>query len=323
MEPGLGDFLKGERERKGRSLDYMVMTTRLRRHFIEALENEDWKVLPAQVFVRGFIRSYAQALDLDERRALDLYEEAFPQEKELPQPLVAPGKTKKKWVAILLSLLVVAAVLVYLWTDLQKVIPEKVETLSPGTEETATILLEQEKGPVESRDVSNADVKEVIPPSGRKGAIFRLVAPKQEEPGPLDEQVIVPAEQIADAQDEERVPVPPDPEPVPQVSNVEESPSGDSGAGPALFGGDLVLTGIVRMRTYVRIYIDDRPLKEYIFRPGSRPQWTGSKGFDILVGNAAGIEFDLNGKMISDLGGLGKVVRIRLPEGFESKLYEE
>jgi len=313
VEPGLGDLLKGERERKRLSLDYMVKTTRLRRHFIEALENEDWKVLPAQVFVRGFIRSYAQALDLDERRALDLYEDAFPQEEELPKPLVARGKTKKKWVAILLSLLVVTAILIYLWTDPQKVIPEKVETLSPGTEEKGTMFLEQEKGPVERRNVSNADMREVIPSSDWKDTIVRPVAPKQEEPGPLDEQVIVPAGQVADAQDEESVPVEPDTEPVAQVSNVGESLSGDSDARPALSGGDLVLTGIVRMRTYVRISIDDKPPKKYIFRPGSRPQWTGTKGFDILVGNAAGIEFDFNGKMISDLGGLGKVVRVRLP----------
>ena len=43
---------------------------------------------------------------------------------------------------------------------------------------------------------------------------------------------------------------------------------------------------------------------------------------DILVGNAAGVEFEFNGKMIKDLGEPGKVVRVRLPEDFESKVYE-
>ena len=86
---------------------------------------------------------------------------------------------------------------------------------------------------------------------------------------------------------------------------------------------DLVLKGIVNMRTWVKIYVDDNPPLEYIFQPGSRPQWTAKKGFDVLVGNAAGIEFEFNGKMIKDLGALGKVVRVRFPEDFESKLYED
>ena len=68
--------------------------------------------------------------------------------------------------------------------------------------------------------------------------------------------------------------------------------------------------------------MDENNPKEYIFKPGSRPQWTATDGFDILVGNAAGVEFDFNGKRIKDLGGMDKVVRVRLPEDFESKLYE-
>jgi hypothetical protein len=84
-----------------------------------------------------------------------------------------------------------------------------------------------------------------------------------------------------------------------------------------------LLTGIVDMKTYVKIYIDDKPPKEYIFKPGSRPQWEAGKGFDILIGNAAGIIFDFNGTMIKDLGSVGKVVRLKLPKDFESSLYED
>jgi cytoskeleton protein RodZ len=75
------------------------------------------------------------------------------------------------------------------------------------------------------------------------------------------------------------------------------------------------------LRTYIRIYVDDNPPKEYIFQPGSRPQWIAEKGFDILVGNAGGIEFDFNGERITDLGEIGKVIRISFPEGFESGIY--
>ena len=69
---GLGALLKAEREKRGLSHDQVVEITRLRRHFIEALENEDWNNLPSSVFVRGFIRSYARTLNLDEKKVFDL-----------------------------------------------------------------------------------------------------------------------------------------------------------------------------------------------------------------------------------------------------------
>ena len=85
----------------------------------------------------------------------------------------------------------------------------------------------------------------------------------------------------------------------------------------------LVLTGRVRLETYVKIYVDDRAPKEYMFKPGGNPQWNAKEGFYVIVGNAAGIEFDLNGKEYRDLGKDGDVVRLRIPEDFERQILEE
>ena len=59
------------------------------------------------------------------------------------------------------------------------------------------------------------------------------------------------------------------------------------------------------------------------FHTFARPQWKAKEGFDILVGNAAGVEFDFNGELINDLGTLGQVIRLRLPEGFNSSMTED
>ena len=61
-QSGLGEQLKRKREEKGFSRDQVAQITRLRVHFIEALEKEDWRSLPASVFVKGFIKSYAKAV---------------------------------------------------------------------------------------------------------------------------------------------------------------------------------------------------------------------------------------------------------------------
>lgn len=63
--------------------------------------------------------------------------------------------------------------------------------------------------------------------------------------------------------------------------------------------------------------MDDQGPKEYMFRPGSHLQWKATKGFEILIGNAGGIDLEFSGTEIKNLGGHGKVVRLRLPEDYE------
>ncbi len=77
-----------------------------------------------------------------------------------------------------------------------------------------------------------------------------------------------------------------------------------------------VLKGSVLETTWMRIKIDHDEPREFLFQPGSKPQWKAKEGFDLIVGNAAGMEFDFNGKKLVKLGNLGQVVRLRLPEGF-------
>ena len=61
------------------------------------------------------------------------------------------------------------------------------------------------------------------------------------------------------------------------------------------------------------IFVDDQGRKEYMFRPGSHLQWKATKGFEILIGNAGGIDLEFSGTEIKNLGGHGKVVRLKPP----------
>jgi len=65
MAPSIGQILKTAREDAGLTVADMVRTTRIRTASIQALEDGDFEVLPAAVFVRGFIRSYCREVDLD------------------------------------------------------------------------------------------------------------------------------------------------------------------------------------------------------------------------------------------------------------------
>lgn len=307
---GLGDLLRAEREKKGLSHDQVARSTRLRRHYIEALEKEEWENLPSPVFVKGFIRSYARTIGLDEGVTLDLYKKIATFEEKPPKPLVEPKRSKSGSIFLIGILLFLAmAVSIYMLTSQEAKPP-----ISTNKKEAPKTLERPEKNlkPAipKREEIQPLDLKESAPPVTESEPVIK------QELGPIVQEADIEPEKPSIPED-----LPTEQE-HPRAVAIENS-SSDESSEPASALDMLVLTAVVNMRTYIKIYVDDKQPKEYIFRPGSRPQWKAREGFDILVGNAGGIEFDFNGKRIKDLGGLGKVVRLRLPKEFESSIYED
>jgi cytoskeleton protein RodZ len=111
-----GERLKREREMREVSMDELTKATRISTRFIQALENEDWEKLPGGIFGRGFVRSVARYLGLDEEALLGEYDlarsgpsqtlSAKPEER-IPSP--------PKWISALavIVILLIAAGLFY------------------------------------------------------------------------------------------------------------------------------------------------------------------------------------------------------------------
>ena len=72
-----GERLKRERELREVTLEEITQATRIGSRFLGALENEDWDKLPGGVFNRGFVRSIAHYLGLDEEAFLAEYDLAY------------------------------------------------------------------------------------------------------------------------------------------------------------------------------------------------------------------------------------------------------
>lgn len=66
-------YLVSARERSGKTLDEIATKTRIPRRSLERLETGEFESLPADVFVRGFIRSYARCVGLPEAEAIKRY----------------------------------------------------------------------------------------------------------------------------------------------------------------------------------------------------------------------------------------------------------
>lgn len=71
-----GDTLRQARNAKGLTYREVELGTRINRHHLQALEDEDFAVLPPLIYQRGIVRNYATYIDLDPGKTLAMYEEA-------------------------------------------------------------------------------------------------------------------------------------------------------------------------------------------------------------------------------------------------------
>lgn len=101
-----GDELRREREIRAISLKEIADATKISKRFLEAIENNDHKTLPAPVFTRGFVREYARYLGLNAEEMVNRYnyaaagddriEKSTHLERLTPKPAEAPAEPPKR-----------------------------------------------------------------------------------------------------------------------------------------------------------------------------------------------------------------------------------
>lgn len=84
---GLGTLLEKERLKQGLTIEEMAERTKIRPQFLEAIERENFDLLPGEAYVKPFIRTYAKALGLDDEIFLTDKEVASNRLKEKSDPL--------------------------------------------------------------------------------------------------------------------------------------------------------------------------------------------------------------------------------------------
>lgn len=82
MIENFGLYLKHERELRGVVLEEIAKTTKIHIRYLEALENNDFDKLPGEVFVKGFIRSYAKVIGFDAEELVNAYDESVGRERK-------------------------------------------------------------------------------------------------------------------------------------------------------------------------------------------------------------------------------------------------
>lgn len=81
MSLTLGEKLRQAREERGISISEVAEQTRISPHYLDSIENDDYRTLPGGIFNKGFVKSYAKYVGIDEQEALQDYSRLIAQQE--------------------------------------------------------------------------------------------------------------------------------------------------------------------------------------------------------------------------------------------------
>lgn len=140
-----GDTLKQARNAKGLTYREVELGTRINRHHLQALEEEDFAVLPPLIYQRGIVRNYATYIDLDPGKTLAMYEEA--RGSDAASELVAsvkPLDMPRHWSPnfAIIAFMVVMGAVVFAWVYSISFSPQPAASTVPPAIPTVTPIPE-------------------------------------------------------------------------------------------------------------------------------------------------------------------------------------
>jgi len=106
----VGRYLREQREAKGMSREEISRSTRVPVSSVERIENDQFDELPGEVFVRGFLKSYARAVGVPQEEVLARYTASRRVAWVTPLPLSTaskPARGQRFGVAIAFVLLLI------------------------------------------------------------------------------------------------------------------------------------------------------------------------------------------------------------------------
>ena len=241
-----GQYLQAIRTEKRISLETVSEETRIRLETLQQIEEEDHEKLPDEVFVKGFIRSYANAIGADSDEAVRRYNRRLTVHRKIAHSEAALLRSGKKfWTRLLLAL-----------GTLTVLIGVSILAIS--------VVLETPQSPPATADESSEKVSEV-----------------------------------PEAEDE------PIEAPLPAVNS-------NDGAEKQVPGKLLLRVNTIE-ETWLKIIVDDLVPMEYSLYPGDRIELEAGSRYNLLIGNAAGVELFLNDQPVTVPGKSGEVVNLELP----------
>lgn len=291
----LGKFLRQKRESKKISLREVAKSTKVREHILQAIEEDQYHLLPPPTYVKGFLLSYAKYLGLNPKDVLLSYKKALKGEPFTTPPIQSSKPDQK----------------------ISPPQPSKTEPKIPPPP------FPESKQP---SPLPPPEPKQETPPP-------RPLKPKQKISWNKKQTCVVGGAILASLivfylffPYPTKVPI----KPIPKKPVVQEKPSlvppspdmATTSSPPVASSTPETVTASVPEKkpislqlkaieeTWVSLQVDDQSEKEITFKPGEGISLQASNRIRILNGNAGGLELIVDGKPLDKFGKSGEVVTL-------------
>jgi cytoskeleton protein RodZ len=311
MPEDIGALLREARERAGVSLRDIANTTKISMPTLAALERNDVSRLPGGIFLRSFVRAYAQEVGLDADDTVRRFVARFPDaavedtstvayQPSAERPVVDDDRPASHvWRVIGWSLPLVAVIVYFgfggrlMWIrDQLRPSPARVEAQpeqAPPAPATPVMTTPAADASVATATPGSEPATTTAPPAGDAPRPAVDAAMRAADTGRPS------AAQEAGAQ---APPAAPGAEPVRQAETI---------TAPASEGRFTMLLA-PRARCWVTVRSNGRIVFSGTMNPGDRQNLVLGGNVSLTVGNAAAMAFDIDGKPGKPLGREGQVV---------------
>ncbi|AGT43474.1 helix-turn-helix domain-containing protein [Treponema pedis] len=106
----IGKLLIETRMQHGLELEQVARETNIAKRYLEALENDDYSVFPAEPYILGFLRNYCEYLGLNPEEFIKLYKQIKIQETDLPPDALLPKKNAGSYRLMIIALAAAAVI---------------------------------------------------------------------------------------------------------------------------------------------------------------------------------------------------------------------
>jgi cytoskeletal protein RodZ len=277
----IGQDLRAAREARGRTLEEVAAQTRMKVSHLRALEEGDETSLPEPVYIKSFIRKYAQAIGLPADDLANQYWETKPLP---PAPAPKHELALPWWIFPWVIAALLIGVVIYFIAVAPRSVPEAGPLVTPSPLPTATPATPSALPGAASPSLPTAIGAAPVSPASPSGA---LVTPAPAAPASPAPATPAPAATPTAT-----------PRPTPSATPVSVAP-----------GEALRLRIVASEPSWLRVLQDGQPVYEGTLRAGQAMAWSANDNLNVAIGNAGGVEVLLGDRSLGNLGAKGEVVR--------------
>jgi cytoskeletal protein RodZ len=295
MVEDFGSYLKAERELRGVTLEELHTKTRIPMHYLQALEKNLFDELPEEVFIRGYIRSFAKVIGANEDEVLSAYidiTKTAPSIDTNNQNISNQNESTFDPKFIFILTFTILFLLGAVWSINILIRKFNMDSTKP----TPTVLQQKQNKTkeefeksstarnLETNDTSTTLEKTELP---SKPSVIDPEVTSKKPFNSLSTNPIAafgnPSAMVKDEDTEEKLKLHADE--TPTVSTENDIP--------------LKLTIKVKDDVWFNIEVDDSPVEDFLLARGSEKIFYGEKQFLLNVGNQNAVDLTLNGTVVN------------------------